>query len=892
MSFQSVISMCRAPEGVSASGWFYIDTGRVLRASPGLSVPSGLTGLSDCVEVSCKDNSSFTVRRRDGSVYWVYRTHITSSGNPAIYEYTLYSPETVLDGETLGVVLEAVSDQFLESGGYNSHLMMRNSQGRAFSVLRYGTGSGTGYRVNLTAYVSKRVGASGLFIDATALGRRNYTGNDGRWVEYANRSDPRVETPQGTGAKGEVYKYSFGAVSESSLPHVFEPAFLTAQSQRSNLEHRILLYKHQGPSINYPYGQSGGIFEVGGERYVSLFYYGGGTKFTSRANSSGERIFPAPSAVDVFEEGWITAEGQIFWLQPTSYTKATIGPLNTTWSDRSLVATGSMTATLVARLEDLVGSGIVARGGFSADLQAFLTLGFAVQAVGTLDVRWDPEFGNTVALVAEFPLSPGVSINLGRFLTENTTAPFGSGLFMGVGTLSAMLLAERALVAEFVGVAGIQMLLGDRSGFPEGIGFAAAASARAQIVVGRVYPDAIVRLERAAGVVSLGPENDVMLRGTRYQNARWTREGSIPLGLNWGSSPEGLRFWGTPQETGEMTAIFEGPYPDGFQSTLTDAGQQSGGQPGCADLGTRGSFVVERYEVKFLITEVPGVTDGVDAGTVVPTTYTLGEALAELLINPSNSQTMRRRAWEGTRCIGARGVTTRVTRSDVAGVAPASVPAKASRLFYHFPSADRTDYPTPAGILAAPVRLVHAGDVTPQDLAASDWVLSIAGVVPRGQRGVLRTAGVQTQSLSAETALDYADYVGEALDGERRVCAFQAEVPILPGVTWGEFYMTSGFTGAVTLLYYTLRAGVVLETPAAELGVKFFHRIQEAGSEAYRDPDAVGLAYDAVSAAEGIYRAVLPVESRQGIFRLSAPLDAPPGAVANLSIFLAREVGV
>jgi hypothetical protein len=394
------------------------------------------------------------------------------------------------------------------------------------------------------------------------------------------------------------------------------------------------------------------------------------------------------------------------------------------------------------------------------------------------------------------------------------------------------------------------------------------------MAVSRAYPDGVVKLLRkvVAGGVSVEPSNDVTLRGARYVNARWTRLGSIPLGLNWGSSPEGLRFWGTPQETGEMTATFEGPYPEGFQSNLTDAGQQSGGQVGCAPLDATGSFIVERFEVKFIVEEVPLVTDG--GGGVGASDYTLGEVLTELLVNPSFAQKAWRGAWKDRPSplfLAARGATASITSSSLSALPLGKMP-----LFYRYVSS-----------IEAPetLRLVQAGDLTPEDLAAADWRFSSVAALDRSAQGILRTAGVQVQSLAAETDVRYADFVGEALDGMRRTTAFQAEISLLAGVSWGEFFLRAGFSGEMQVLFYTTLHGVLTERLEAELGVKLFYSVQEGGATRYRSAQE-GLSYDLASGSEQIFQATLPVEGRHGVYRLHVPGDVAPGTMANLSIIV------
>jgi hypothetical protein len=325
-----------------------------------------------------------------------------------------------------------------------------------------------------------------------------------------------------------------------------------------------------------------------------------------------------------------------------------------------------------------------------------------------------------------------------------------------------------------------------------------------------------------------------------------------------------------------MTAIFEGPYPDGFQSNLTDAGQQSGGAVGCANLNTVGSFLVDRYEVKFIVEEVPAdVTSG---GTVLPSDFTLGEVLAELLTNTSSAQWATRSAWTGGVRVRTRGGTASVASSNSAASVPASVPAsKKPPLFY-------TDN-----------ALVPAGLLTPTDMAASDWKFALPtamfphesySTTPRSGQGVLRTAGVVLQAIAAETDVNYADYVGEALDGQRRVCAFQSEIPLLPGVSWGEFYLRAAFSGVVSILFYTTQAGALTPSLAARLGVKTFARVQESTSNRYRGARE-DLGYDFTSSETmQVCRAAVPMEGRHGVYRLHVPQDIAPGTMANLSIFV------
>jgi hypothetical protein len=191
--------------------------------------------------------------------------------------------------------------------------------------------------------------------------------------------------------------------------------------------------------------------------------------------------------------------------------------------------------------------------------------------------------------------------------------------------------------------------------------------------------------------------------------------------------------------------------------------------------------------------------------------------------------------------------------------------------------------------------LVQAGLLTPTDMAASDWKFTLPtamfphesySTTPRSGQGVLRTAGTALQAIAAETDVNYADYVGEALDGQRRVCAFQSEIPLLPGVSWGEFYLRAAFSGIVSILFYTTQAGALTPSLAARLGVKTFARVQESTASRYRGARE-GLGYDfASSETMQVCRASLPLEGRHGVYRLHVPQDIAPRTMANLSIFV------
>jgi hypothetical protein len=889
MSFQPVLSACVLKD-LGAS--LYIDTDLVLR-STGAVVPAGLAGLTDCVELRSSNGVDFAVRRRDGSVLWCYRS--TSS----TYLYREFKPGDVLDGVVLGIVEEAEAADLAEDNYYSdlntmgASLTLRDKNGRVFYMI--------GDRAAAPRiYAHERLAASGALVKAVSVGAGMYVGSDGGLVYLSEQSAGGNLVVSGslvgtgyqsvsgfsrvnTRARLMAIK-SDGVISQQMQMYGDNPLQVGNAAGWSLSSYTALVVRSYGVarmvpgatilfSANDKYTVAGAILQSGGKRFVASFW-----QHQTRKASVLAHVVEAPMAVALWEYGYITAGGAVIWNTPKSgnYSAAGVpvffGPLTTDWSARSVIygpaepslaGQASLSANLVNKVDDFV-CYFTAESGFSALFQSLLTIEAKFESVGTMAVRWSPEYGNIVQVEATFAAVGVLSASFSIVTTPATVASFA-----GVCVLTTSMQVERTLTAAFEGLGKISALLDDESVFRDGVAFAAAGAFSARMEIGRVFPDAVVRLFRKvlAGGMSVEPYNDVTLRGARYRNARWTREGTIPLGLNWGSSPDGLRFWGTPQETGEMSAIFEGPYPDGFQSNLTDAGQQSGGVVGCANLNAVGSFLVDRYEVKFIVEEVPA--DTVSGGTVLPSDFTLGEVLAELLTNASSSQWATRSAWTSGVRIGTRGGTASVASSNSAASVPASVPASKKPPLFYTDSA-----------------LVQAGLLTPTDMAASDWKFALPAATPRGRQGVLRTAGVVLQAIATETDVNYADYVGEALDGHRRVCAFQSEIPLLPGVSWGEFYLRAAFSGHVSILFYTTQAGALTPSLAARLGVKTFARVQESTASRYRGARE-GLGYDfASSETMQVCRASLPMEGRHGVYRLHVPSDIPPGTMANLSIFV------
>lgn len=64
-------------------------------------------------------------------------------------------------------------------------------------------------------------------------------------------------------------------------------------------------------------------------------------------------------------------------------------------------------------------------------------------------------------------------------------------------------------------------------------------------------------------------EVNARFAGQYFVNARFRNVGALPNGIQWTSDPEGIRFFGVPQQTGIYEALFEGPYPNNFSGTST-----------------------------------------------------------------------------------------------------------------------------------------------------------------------------------------------------------------------------------------------------------------------------------------------------------------------------------
>jgi len=845
MSFQPVLSACVLRNGTASSSTslasLYIDADRVLRAAGG-SVPGGLSGLTDCVEVRASSGMDFAVRRRDGSAVWCYRYFLGD------WTYQEFKPGDVIDGVALGFIEECEAG---EDGSYAS-LTLRDKNGCVFWLT-------TDRSFLLRSFTHRRLAASGNLIRAVSVGSGLYVGADGILTSLSLSSEGRLVAYQrATGLASVSGRYDSlnSYIGITTAGKLSGPLGLFDFSSYTALQVRSFAHARYVPGVG-DRRISAAIVTNDGKRYAVSIY-----------NLYDVIMLEAPTVVALWEYGHITVDGAVVWHTGRAATynaksPSFFGPLATQWGNEVVGGQASIQVDLQNKIDDFV-CYFTAESGFSALFQSLLTIEVKFESVGTLAVRWSPEYGNIVQIQATFAAVGVLSASFSIVTTPATVASFA-----GVCVLATSMQVERTLVAAFEGVGRISTLLDDKSVFRDGVTFRMVGAFSARMEIGRVFPDAVVRLFRkvVAGGMSVEPYNDVTLRGARYRNARWTREGTIPLGLNWGSSPDGLRFWGTPQETGEMTAIFEGPYPDGFQSNLTDAGQQSGGVVGCANLNTVGSFLVDRYEVKFIVEEVPAdVTSG---GTVLPSDFTLGEVLAELLTNASSAQWATRSSWTSGVRVRTRGGTASVASSNSAASVPASVPASKKPPLFYTDSA-----------------LVQAGLLTPTDMAASDWKFALPAATPRGRQGVLRTAGVVLQAIATETDVNYADYVGEALDGQRRVCAFQSEIPLLPGVSWGEFYLRAAFSGVVSILFYTTQAGALTPSLAARLGVKTFARVQESTASRYRGARE-DLGYDFTSGETmQVCRAAVPMEGRHGVYRLHVPQDIAPGTMANLSIFV------
>jgi hypothetical protein len=55
--------------------------------------------------------------------------------------------------------------------------------------------------------------------------------------------------------------------------------------------------------------------------------------------------------------------------------------------------------------------------------------------------------------------------------------------------------------------------------------------------------------------------------GQFFVNARQRPVGALPNGIRWTSGPQGIHFFGVPQQFGTFEALFEGPYPNNFVGT-------------------------------------------------------------------------------------------------------------------------------------------------------------------------------------------------------------------------------------------------------------------------------------------------------------------------------------
>lgn len=887
MSFQPVLSACVLKD-LGAS--LYIDTDRVLR-STGADVPAGLAGLTDCEELRSANGVDFAVRRRDGAVVWCFRTTIST------YLYQEFRSGDVLDSVVLGLVEEAEAADLSEAGSSGCSLTLRDRNGRVFWILADRTA--TAPRV----YAHERLSASGALIRGVSVGAGMYVGSDGglvylseqyvggRWIASGTLIDAGYQSVSGLAHGTWDRRIAITSSGAISLRRTSTTEITTSTGGWWLSSYTALVVRSYGGMRDVP-GTipsflSGAILQSGGKRYVASFWFQSVFDISSY-------VIEAPTAVALWEYGYIAADGAVFWNTPKGGVYGTgvpsfFGPLSTNWSPRSVMSPGAneapslsgqalVAASLQNKIDDLVCYFTAGVASFDVALQSMLTIGVGLIGSGGLAVRWDPAYGNFVQLDAAFAATGGLSATLNLVATPAIAASFS-----GVAECVVALQVERGAVAAFRAESQVLAVLGDVSVLRDGVTLTLGCVFSAQMDVGRVYPDGVVKLMRKVNPdgVSVEPYNDVTLRGARYTNARWVLsstggENQIPMGLNWGSSSEGLRFWGTPQQSGEMTAIFEGPYPDGFLSNFTDAGQQSGGQVGCADLAAEGSFVVDRYQVKFIVEDVPLVTDG--NGGVGSSDYSLGEVIAELLANPNAGQRAWRGAWAAQRSLQARVGTDAISSSNLTawfaglGDSDAYVAGDRVPLFYR-----------------AGGGLVQAGDLTPDDMAAADWRFNVAPVMARGGSGVLRTAGSKVQSIAAETVFSHADYVGEALDGVRRTCAFQAEIPLLPGVCWGEFYLRSGFSGHVQVLFYTTDQGAVTNSLVAQLGLKFFYGVQESAASPYRSA-RTGLGYDLVSGSEQICRATVPLEGRHGVYRLHVPEGVAPGAMANLSIIVKGDI--
>jgi hypothetical protein len=397
----------------------------------------------------------------------------------------------------------------------------------------------------------------------------------------------------------------------------------------------------------------------------------------------------------------------------------------------------------------------------------------------------------------------------------------------------------------------------------------------------------VVRLRKNQFSTS-APFNDITLSGGYHRYARWRKTGSIPAGINWEGTGQGLRFWGTPSEAGTFIADFDGPYPPNFTSPHTVGG--SNGDPrDCSNsypiaVGTVGSVEVQRFQVQFVVTELstPNVTiDGVQFFGF----RTYGEAFSAIL----RGKLARRGAWgSDKRCIGVRPPTKILAASSE--TPDLTLPLNGSHVVWHYDSPLTTL--DAQGATAYPIKNTQ---LTEDDIVAVDWVVSDASMAfPR--ENILDTTAVQRQVIIPETSSQYATFNGTAIDGKKWKTIAQADIPLSQNSRFfGEFILDADFVGDLEVVFWTSIDGRFSTVPLASFGLKILFGIMEQAISTYRSANpsttpSYDLSFTPNSPGGGVLITTLErPEGKHGVYNLSCGSMPDGRALGHLAIF-ARSI--
>ena len=179
-------------------------------------------------------------------------------------------------------------------------------------------------------------------------------------------------------------------------------------------------------------------------------------------------------------------------------------------------------------------------------------------------------------------------------------------------------------------------------------------------------------------------------------------------------------------------------------------------------------------------------------------------------------------------------------------------------------------YPFPLGGGVIPeFRPVFVGDLEPEDLAASDWVVN--GSVP-ASGAALATDKVIHHRLDNGVYLANWPYGGDAIVNLLRV-----EMPGNGAAFHGEFLVHPKFSGNLEVVLDTFIQGAQDPASAVNLGVKFFPYVTDAGVSIYRSGTASDWDYEISGGDEGY--GLWPALGSFGIFRLTKAIPDDMGSV-------------